>query len=67
MTSKNKLTTNHTYLTTTNYWAPLYDEEDDVKEPEQIKIITAKQLNCEHEKQQMDTPDRKKTCNEVSN
>ena len=43
MTSKNKLTTNHTYLTTTNYWAPLYDEEDDVKEPEQIKIITAKQ------------------------
>ena len=41
---KNKLTANNTYLTTTNYWAPLYDEEDKVKKPEQIKIITAKQL-----------------------
>ena len=43
MISTNKLTTNHTYLTTTNYWAPLSDEEDEIIEPEQINIIAAKQ------------------------
>jgi hypothetical protein len=41
--SKNKLTTNHTYLNTTNYWAPLNNEEDEIIKPEQINIITAKQ------------------------
>ena len=35
--------TNHTYLTTTNYWAPLNDDEDEIDEPEQINIIAAKQ------------------------
>ena len=34
---------NHTYLATTNYWAPL-DEETEVEETsEQIKIIETKQ------------------------
>ena len=42
--SKNKLTMNHTYLTTTNYWAPLNDDteekDDDI---EQINHITTTQ------------------------
>ena len=38
-----KIKTNHTYLATTNYWAPLHDEEEETNEPEQINIIEAKQ------------------------
>ncbi len=42
--SKNKITTNHTYLTTTNYWAPLNDDTDKMNdEIEQINIIPEKQ------------------------
>jgi len=41
--SKNKITTNHLHLTTTNYWAPLNDEEDDINDDEHINIITKKQ------------------------
>ena len=41
--SKNKITTNHSYLTTTNYWAPLNDEEDEIDDDEHINIITKKQ------------------------
>ena len=41
--SKNKITTNHSYLTTTNYWAPLNDEEDDISDDENINVITKKQ------------------------
>ena len=39
----NKLKTNHTYLATTNYWAPLQDKSEEIEEPEQINIIEAKQ------------------------
>ncbi len=44
MISKNKLTMNHTYLTTTNYWAPLNDDTDEKNDKiEQINIIPVKQ------------------------
>ncbi len=33
---------NHTCLHTTNYWAPLDNEEEELIEPEQMNIITAK-------------------------
>ena len=35
----NKIKTNHTYLATTNYWAPLYNEPEDDKQPNQIKHL----------------------------
>jgi hypothetical protein len=37
----NKINTNHTYLATTNYWAPLHEAEEDanVKEIKQIKAV----------------------------
>jgi len=38
-----KINTNHTYLTTTNYWAPLDDEIEIEETSEQIKIIETKQ------------------------
>jgi len=41
MISQNKIMTNHTYLKTTNYRAPLDDEEE--KEEEKENIISTKQ------------------------
>jgi len=42
--SKNKIMMNHTYMTTTNYWAPLNDDTDEEKDDiEQINIIPVKQ------------------------
>jgi hypothetical protein len=38
-----KIKTNHTYLATMTYWAPLHDEEDESEQPEQINIIEANQ------------------------
>lgn len=43
MISQNKIMTNHTYLKTTNYWAPLDDEEEKEEEKEHINIISSKQ------------------------
>ncbi len=43
MILKNNLMTNHTYLTTTNYWAPLNEDKKEINEPEQINIIASKQ------------------------
>ncbi len=44
MISKNKIMMNHTYPTTTNYWAPLNDDTDEEKDDiEQINIIQVKQ------------------------
>jgi hypothetical protein len=40
---KNKLTMNHTYLTTTNYWAPLNDDTDEEKDDIEMNIIPVKQ------------------------
>ncbi len=41
---KNKITTNHTYLTTTNYWAPLNDDtEENDNDIKQINHITTTQ------------------------
>ena len=34
---------NHTYLTTTNYWAPLHDNTEDEEQAEQINLIAAEQ------------------------
>ncbi len=42
MTS-NKIKRNHTYLATTNYWAPLHDEAEEDKQVTQINVITTKQ------------------------
>jgi hypothetical protein len=40
----NKITTNHTYLTTTNYWAPLHDDTEEIDDDiEQINQITTTQ------------------------
>ncbi len=39
----NKINTNHTYMATTNYWAPLHEAEED-DNVEEIKQITAVQL-----------------------
>ena len=40
----NKITTNHTYLTTTNYWAPLHDDTEEIdNDIEQINHITTTQ------------------------
>ena len=42
--SKNKLTTNHTYLTTTNYGAPLKDDtEEKNDDTKQINYTTTEQ------------------------
>ena len=38
-----KINTNHTYLATTNYWAPLDDKIEVEETSEQIKIIETKQ------------------------
>ncbi len=38
-----KIKTNSTYLATTNYWAPLHDEEEESEQPEQINITKTKQ------------------------
>ena len=37
----NKIKTNHTYLATTNYWAPLHEteEDDNIEEIKQIKTV----------------------------
>jgi len=32
----------HMYLTTTNYWAPLDDEEDEINEDEHMNTIPTK-------------------------
>ena len=39
----NKIKTNHTYLATVNYWAPLHDEKEESEQPKQINIIETKQ------------------------
>jgi hypothetical protein len=39
-----KIKTNHTYLATTNYWAPLHDEDKESQQEEQINIVETKQL-----------------------
>ena len=36
---ENKIKTNHTYLTTANYWAPLYDESEVNEQPEQVNQL----------------------------
>jgi hypothetical protein len=37
----NKINTTHTYLATTNYWAPLHETEEDknIKETNTIKAV----------------------------
>ena len=35
----NKIKTNHTYLATVDYWAPLYDESEEDEQPEKINQI----------------------------
>jgi hypothetical protein len=37
----NKIKTNHTYLATTNYWAPLHKagEDDNIEEINQITVV----------------------------
>ncbi len=51
----NKINTNHTYLATTNYWAPLHKAEEDSA------------ANCKHKVKQMDTLDRETMYDEISN
>ncbi len=39
-----KIKMNHTYLATTNYWAPLYDEDEESQQQEETNSVEAKQL-----------------------